>query len=274
MKIRWLTLLLAGLLPMQAMAEQHFVIYYSDKAPISAFAPYDLVVLDSDAHPPLAPLLESGKTVLGYISLGEVEHNRAHFMRAKKAGFLLQENKDWPGSFMTDVRNPAWTKMVIEELIPAILAQGFKGIFLDTLDNPPELERNGYSGMTQAAVNLVKAIRMHYPDILIMMNRGYELLPDVATSINMELGESIYTDYKFNTKTYGYVKASDYREQVRMLKDAQKLNPDLTVYTLDYWNPKDTKTIAKIYKTERENGFIPYVATVSLTEIVHEPAHQ
>jgi hypothetical protein len=88
----------------------------------------------------------------------------------------------------------------------------------------------------------------------------------------MELGESIYTDYNFDTKRYGYVSKGDYHEQVNILHHAQEINPALKVYTLDYWDPKDTKTIASIYKTERANGFIPYVATISLTELVHEPA--
>jgi hypothetical protein len=33
-----------------------------------------MVVLDSIHHPPIPPLLEQNKTVLGYISHGEVEN--------------------------------------------------------------------------------------------------------------------------------------------------------------------------------------------------------
>jgi hypothetical protein len=43
------------------------------------------------------------------------------------------------------------------------------------------------------------------------------------------------------------------------------------VFTLDYWNPEDAAGIRRIYRTERANGFHPYVATIKLDRIVREP---
>jgi hypothetical protein len=128
-----------------------------------------------------------------------------------------------------------------------------------------------YHGMTEAAEHLVQAIRLHYPTTKIMLNRAYALLPKLASSLDMELGESVYADYNFEKKTYGLVKAEDYQEQVTLLKAGQKLNPQLKIYTLDYAQPSDAKAIAAIYRTERANGFIPYVATVGLDQLVAEP---
>jgi endo-alpha-1,4-polygalactosaminidase (GH114 family) len=162
----------------------------------------------------------------------------------------------------------------LEELIPSVLRQGFDGVFLDTLDNPLDLEEQSpkrYAGMTDAAAHLVQAIHMHYPSIKIMMNRGYGLLPKVGDSITMELGESMYTDYNFDKKIYEKVQASSYQEQVDLLKKAQQANPHLKIYTLDYANPSDTPVLLDIYKTERANGFIPYVATIGLDQLVEEP---
>jgi uncharacterized protein (TIGR01370 family) len=277
MKLPHLLMLIAGLLPLHAHAVQTYAIYYSDKEPAAAFESYDLVVFDSDRHPPIATLKEKGKIVLGYISLGEVEKYRPYFNEVKKAGLLIEKNEVWTDAYKIDVRNPAWTKMVIEELVPEILAKGFDGVFLDTLDNPPDFERNNptrYKGMTHAAAQLVKAIKHNYPKALIMQNRGYELLPEVAPHIDMVLGESVYADYNFDKKTYGFVESELYQQQVKMLKDAQKIAPKLKIYTLDYWKEGDSKTIAQIYKTQRANGFIPYVATISLDKIVHEPGKQ
>ena len=75
-----------------------------------------------------------------------------------------------------------------------MLAQGFSGIFLDTLDDAAELERqnpNLYGGMRAAALELVKAIRGAWPKAVVMVNRAYDLLPDIAADINIELGESV-----------------------------------------------------------------------------------
>lgn len=41
--------------------------------------------------------------------------------------------------------------------------------------------------------------------------------------------------------------------------------------TLDYWNPADTAGLRRIYRAQRANGFLPYVATVELDRLVPEP---
>jgi endo-alpha-1,4-polygalactosaminidase (GH114 family) len=55
------------------------------------------------------------------------------------------------------------------------------------------------------------------------------------------------------------------------LQGERRKHPALRVYTLDYWDPADTASIARIYATQRANGFVPYVATTALDRIVAEP---
>jgi len=251
-----------------------WVVYYSDKLSPSAFEPYDLVVLDSRYHPPLRALRERGKILLGYISLGEVEKFRHHYAAVEDEGILFGTNPDWPDSRYVDVRDPRWMRRVLEDLVPAILAKGFDGVFLDTLDNPAHLERvdpERYEGMTRASAQLVQAMRRHYPHMLIMMNRAYEILPEVAGSIDIVLGESVFTDYDFKSKTYRRVPEALYRRQVELLEAARKANPRLKVYTLDYWYPSQPEKIREIYAEQKRNGFLPYVATVDLHQIVPAP---
>ena len=277
MRLVCLIIVLLLFVPVISWADSPFLkyaVYYSDTEDIEAFEPYDLLVFDSQYHPPLDQLNEDGKTLLGYISLGEVEKHRRYYRDVRKEGILLQENKFWKGSYFVDVRSYKWKNRVIKDLIPAILAKGFDGIFLDTLDNPGELERIDpieYSGMVRAAVLLVKEIRQHFPDITIMMNRGYELLPYVSSYIDMEMGESIYADYNFDTKSNELVDEKLYNYQVEKLKMAQIINEDLKIVTLDYWDISDSDGVAKIYEEQRKNGFSPYVATIDLDVLVAEP---
>lgn len=263
--------------PLKIQAEQaqeNWMVCYSCDFTPAAFDPYDLVILDSANYTLAARLVDRGKSVLGYLSLGEVEKNRPWFTAVSQQGLLLQENRNWKGSYMIDVRDSRWTTRVIEKLIPEMLRRGFQGVFLDTLDNAAELERidkNKYRGMTAAAASLVRTIRRHYPQIKIMMNRAYDILPEVGQYIDMELGESVYTDYNFAAKTYGYVEKKNYQLQVSWLKNAAKKFPDLKIYTLDYWNPEDKPGIAKIYETQNKNGFIPLVSTIALNQIIPKP---
>ncbi|MCP4754698.1 MAG: endo alpha-1,4 polygalactosaminidase [Proteobacteria bacterium] len=251
-----------------------WVVVYSDTAPAAAFEEYKLIVFDGDRHPSLDALSEKGKVLLGYLSLGEVQRGRAYYGSLNREGLLLSENKNWKGAFHIDIRRREWPKRVIEKLIPALLHRGFDGLFLDTLDSSIGLERehpSKFKGMKQAAIDLVKGIRLHFPYIPVMINRGYGILEEVAPFVDMVLGESVSTDFDFDRKRYRPVEPSLYRYQVGLLQRIKRAHPSVGIYTLDYWNGEDSKEIAAIYKRQRENGFIPYVSTIELNTILKEP---
>ena len=275
----WLGLLLAPGVP-GAKADGvpiPWAVYYAAELPPTAFYGFDLVVFESDSHPPLEPLVDRRKKVIGYISLGEVNETRPYFAEVKAEGLYRGENENWKGSYFVDVRDPRWTKRVVEELVPAILRRGFQGIFIDTLDNPGHLERTdpkANAGMIEAATRLVRTLRRNFPRMTIMLNRGYDLLPQVERDIDMVLGESVYADYDFATKKYTRVDEPTYRQQVELLQAAARRQPKLKVLTLDYWDPDDAAGIAEIYRVQSANGFSPYVATVELDRLVPGPKKQ
>ena len=249
-----------------------WAIYYAAAAEPIAFAPYDTVVLDADRHPPVGPLVERGKAVLGYLSLCEVSNTRTYFADVQAEGLLLGEHPTWRGSHYIDVRDPRWTRRVIEDLIPRLLRRGFTGLFLDTLDDASYLDKQpGRRGMREAAIRLVKAVRRHYPDLTVMMNRGYGLLPAVERDIDAVLAESLYGTYDFSTKRYRRVAAADTAAQLALLQAARARRPALRLYALDYWDPEDASGIAALYQAARASGFVSYVATIELDRLVPEP---
>lgn len=257
-----------------AAADERWVVVYTEKPSVADFRDYGLVVLDSVHHPPIRPLLEQKKAVIGYISLGEVENYRDYYKAVEAEGILHEKNPNWPDSRYIDVRDVRWTRRVIEELIPRLLHKGFQGIFIDTLDNPADLERRDpvkFKGMTEAAARLVRAIRRHHPGIYIMLNRSYEILPAVDGQIDAVLGESVFTEIDFEKKTYRLADRKVYSQQVEWLKAAKARQPKLKVYTLDYWPPADAAGVARIYAEQRKNGFIPYVSVKELDRVLKEP---
>jgi uncharacterized protein (TIGR01370 family) len=250
-----------------------WAIYYATTAEPIAFAPYDTVVLDADRSPPIGPLVERGKTVLGYLSLCEVSGTRSYFAGLQAEGLLLGEHPIWRGSHYIDVRDARWSRRVIEDLIPRLLRRGFTGLFLDTLDDAAALDRQpGRRGMREAAVRLVKTIRRHYPDVTLMMNRGYDLLPAVERDIDAVLAESLYGTYDFATRRYRRVAPADTAAQLRVLRAARTRRPSLRLFALDYWDPRDADGIAALYREARAAGFEAYVATIELDQLVPEPA--
>jgi polysaccharide biosynthesis protein PelA len=274
MFIRLLLLfVVASLAACPAGAAFQWAVCYSGNAAVEEFHDFSLVVLDSDTHPPLDLLHRRGRDLLGYLSLGEVERHRPYFAAVQAEGLLLGENPNWHGSFYVDFRDERWRQRVIRQLVPALLAAGFNGVFLDTLDDAAGLERDhpeAFRGMTQAASELVRSLRAAFPHIRIMVNRGYDLLSGIAPSIDFLLGESVYSTYD---SPHGYARApaAQYQEQVRLMRQARRWNPRLRICSLDYWDPADSKEIRHIYQVERANGFAPYVSTRELDHIVKAP---
>src|SRR5256886_2261424 len=254
------------------MSPIRWAAYYSDVPPAGGFRDFQMLILDSVYHPPLDEL-SRGRTLLGYISVGEIEQTRSPFKPAKAKGVLAGENENWKGSFFVDVRSTWWVDQV-KIAVRHALDQGFDGVFLDTIDDAEYLEDKDaavFRGMKDAMVRLIVEIRREFPAIPIAVNRGYAIVPKIGPSVDFILGESVFSDYDFASKSYRRVPQKDYAEQVNVLKAARQRNPKLNVLTLDYWDPKDAAGISRIYREQRTNGFSPYVSTVELDRILREP---
>lgn len=254
-------------------AQPRFVVYYGTLKDASLFN-YQVAVLDSDIDPAIPRGFPPRSLVLGYLSLGEVHSGRGYAAELDRAGLLLSPNKNWAGARFVDVRDARWKRRVLDELIPAILARGFNGVFFDTLDSADFLERSDpgrYAGMTDSAVDLVRAIRQRFPELPLMVNRGYALLPRIASEIDMLLGESVHTTYDAKARKYVRVSAEGVQWQHDLMNAARRIKPSLRLFSLDYWSPADPQGVARIYAEAQANGFVPYVATIDLSRIVPRP---
>ncbi len=251
-------------------AQPRFVVYYGlqDEPTLDK---YDIAVLDSDVDPAVPARLGPRTKTLGYLSLCEVHMARRWATEIEQQGILLTYNPKWREARFIDVRDLRWKSRVLNELIPSVLAGGFSGLFLDTLDDAAYLEFSDplrFAGMMDAAVNLVLAIRERYPKIPIMVNRGYDLLPRIVAKIDMVLGESVHSTYDTATGSYVRVSPADILWQTEQLYVARRLKPGLGLFCLNYWTPGDAQGIARIYAEARSHDLIPYVATFELNQVV------
>lgn len=265
--------------PLPEYETRSWALYYHDDLPAEAFLGYDLIVFDDAAHPPLAPLLDAEKTVLGYLSLGESGTGRP-FAVHETPGLKLAPNPNWEGNFILDVSRAEWEKFLLEEHIPAILAQGFHGLMIDTADSPLWLawgEPEKYGHLHAATVNLIRRIRERFPEILLMLNRGFDtaqkksILAEVAPAIDYILVESTVSDWDAET---GTAKPQD--EQVtnvvrQFIAAAKRRNPALQVVALDYWDPADACGLRGVYEAQRRQGYLPLVSTLKLDSLHPEP---
>lgn len=254
----------------KAAAINRYAIYYGCDAPASAFRGFDLVVLDSSYTGIIHELKKEHKVVLAYLSIGEINRSREYFDYIKGKGILLEENPNWADAYLVDIRKPLWKDYLVETLIPAILDAGFDGIFVDTLDSPIEKERETpkrFKGMKVAAVEIIAAIRKNYPEMKIMINRGFEVASELAPMIDYLLAESICNSYDFGKKKYFTVSPEAYAFEVKRLHGLKKINPRMLVMTLDYCDENDQARKREIMKIQKKNGFIPYIATLALDKV-------
>lgn len=268
-------LALGGLFLWLAQKPERWALYYANTLPAESFQPFDLIVFDRESHPPLDSLKTQHKTLLGYLSLGEAETFReTYFQYLKDHQLLVEMGPEWKGNPIIDSRKPEWIPYVLDVIIPAILKQGFDGVMIDTADSTIYLENNNpqtYGGLKQSFVGTVKAIRARYPKIKIMLNRGFDLLPDLGGDIDMLLAESTFSSWNEAQRECILLTTEQRQHYLTILEGAQRGSHRLKIYTLDYWPADDAARIKDIYERQREKGFIPYVTTFGVQTIAAEP---
>lgn len=260
----------ARMLPERA----RWAVYYGQTLPEGALDGYTVAVLDPGLQGDLEAIRARGTTTLGYLSLGEINRSHPSFARLPGVDMLLAENPNWPGSFSVDLRSQDWGRFVSSYLAPEVLRRGFDGFFLDTLDSSLALETNDpstFEGIHAAAIKLVQSLRKGYPSAPIMMNRAYALLPELAPELDAVLAESLLGTYDFSSNTYQTVSDTQTRIQMALLAPARTSIPPLPIYSLDYWDPADTRGTISLYAAERALGHSPYVSTILLDSIAREP---
>jgi polysaccharide biosynthesis protein PelA len=250
-------------------ARERWAAYYDKQVPAEHFKGYGLVVFDRVYHPDFTIL--KGKTVvLAYVSAGEVPSDSDLAQQMRDEGLILKDNAHWQ-SHAVDLRAPVWQRAVIAQVQDA-KDRGFDGVMLDTVDSPIHtirpLER---PDMQAAAINLIRSIRSQFPEMKIMLNRGFDILPQIAGEIDYALAESICAQTELAIGQSTLLPDSVYRKNVELLQQAKVKAPRLKLYTLDYWNMDDLKGVHSIYRQQREAGFVPYVSTPDLRKHTPEP---
>lgn len=256
----------------QAGQYKTWLCYYGTDFGPAQYGRFDLVVLDGLRHPPLVRKDTGKPLLLGYITAGESDPASPTWILVQNQNFIAGKNDNW-GSLVIDMRSPKWQGILLDIVIPKVLAQGFDGIFLDTIDSALALAEGKdaakYNGMRESILAFLGRVRQRFPNIHICMNRGLELLPEAAGLINSLLIEDLSFEYDFESKEYRAVKPQVRRALVAMARKGLAANPKLTVLTLDYATPDQKERIKEAISYSRSKGFVPYVSTLALDQVFY-----
>ncbi len=227
-------------------AQYPLLIYYGCTYDVKYFERYKTVILDPDLYRDVHTLHSQS---FAYLSLGEISNNRPYFNTVKKYHLLEGKNEEW-GSYHIKISNKRWEQLLLNEVIPPIVKSGYNGLFLDTVDSL--LARKIPSS---EIVALIKVIKKRYPNLKLMLNRGFEIADMVP--IDALLYESTISSYDFNNQTF-----SLFSYDFRFLPQRK-----IKRYSVDYWNRDEPHEMAKIYKIALSKGYQPLVTDISLNEL-------
>lgn len=238
--------------------------YYAEQPPIVELAQFDRVVVQP--HHTQAKEIEQfhqlGVELYAYISIGEM--SRAHYLAEQlRPEWIVGANPDWD-SHILDLTHSGWQQM-LGERIQTLLKRGFDGVFLDTLDSYMRVfEGAAAQSQQQALASLIARFANEKPGPKILLNRGFEILPQVHQFIDGVVAESLVGTWE--SGGYGMVAADTTEALTPILREVAN-RYRLPVYVIDYADPADTEKTAKIATRIKALGFVPWVASRHLDSL-------
>jgi polysaccharide biosynthesis protein PelA len=246
-----------------------WIIYYGSGLTTNNLKTVDLAILEpSNIAASDYPSLTNTKFV-GYMSVGEASESRLYWKDIHDKDFIIEKNPDWEGAWRVDVRSEEWQKILLEKVIPEILAEGYDGVYLDTVDTALYLEQKDpskFRGSKRALVEFVQTIRKNFPKIMIIANNGLEYLEYYGSEIDGITVEDLYTRYQFTDKTYikTPIETTEYKEKIL---DAFREKHNKPIYNILY-DTSDTSELARyaIVRSE-ERAYAWYLTTADLMHL-------
>jgi len=194
--------------------------------------------------------------ILAYISIGEK-------LKVSNTNFVLGKNKIW-NSYIMDIKNPKYQKFLFNQF-DKLVKEGFDGFFLDTINSYKLVLKGSKREIyRKTLINFIKKLRKRYPHKIILINRGFDLLPYIHSYINDIVIESMF--YGYNPKL-GYFSTPE-EESKKLLNWALKARSyGLKVIVIDYLPEYKQEKIAQDLYRISKLGFIPYIADKYLKHI-------
>jgi uncharacterized protein (TIGR01370 family) len=240
---------------------KNYTVYYG-VGQAEALTKFDLAIVQPKTltADEVRQLQAGGTKVVAYLSVGEAEGNRPWWPKVDY-DWILGRNPNW-GSLYIDAGQVGWQDLLLNEAIPNILQIPFDGLFLDTLDTV-----DVYPDTLEGMVTLVHRMRVAYPELILIQNRGFSVLDRTAPDIDALMFEAMSSNYDFSTGRYS---RAEREEEPNRVRDAA-MKHGLVALALDYAKPEDLATIQWCYDRARDYGFVPYVSTINLDRVyVHE----
>jgi len=243
----------------------HTAVFYGPNPPSDVLSQFNRLIVEADNIKPaeLKQLLSNNASIFAYLSVGEVAPSRRWFNRLEPS-WMLGENKVWDSKIM-DLASPGWQDFVIETLVSPLWQKGYRGIFLDTMDSfklltaSPGAEKKQIRGLT----DLLNRINKRYPDMRLIANRGFEVLPSIGHMLEAVAAESLFASWDNSRKVYTETKESDQQWLITELEKVRR-EFDVDIIIIDYMAPDERQKANALARRIDALGYIPWISVPAL----------
>lgn len=242
------------------------VVYYGDNPPYDLLGSFDISIVEpGHGNTNTLQFKRHKEKFFAYVSIGEVEKNRSYYSQIKKE-WIIGENKLWESKLL-NLANREYQEFLINHVIKDLMKEGYKNFFFDTVDSYHLLSlnekmRNNYE---DDIVLFLKKLKKKYPDIKLILNRGFEIIDRAYPYIDGVLFESLF--YGLDNKTLDYHKVSQKDREWLLTKVKNIKSYDLIVIALDYLPPSQKEKAKDIAKEIKSLNIVPYIGDKHLHNI-------
>ena len=172
---------------------------------------------------------------------------------------------EW-GESIVNVSHLLWMEIFMKG-IDWIKNRGFRGVFIDNLD----MAIDCYPQFLEDAIALIKMVRERYPDMKIIVNRGFEAVEEFGNYVDGVLFECFHTFYNFTSGRYEWFRGED-REYIEVISEKlmkESRERGFRVFALSYVNPEDyIEDYVKLVEEAEKFDFEIYISDVYLDMIL------
>lgn len=173
-----------------------FAVYYGDavnESVIKYLNNFSMVILEPWAFNS-STLAEIRGIKIAYIDLGEYDNSSLGSCYINATEISLGYDAFWD-QVIVNASSPLWQDYIMCE-VKYVLNEGFNGVLFDDLDVVDE-----YPSVGGGIIHILNETKNSYPGIIIGVNRGFDILPNITKYIDFVM----YEDYGTQVVSQGKV---------------------------------------------------------------------
>lgn len=233
------------------------VAFYYGREWLPELSAFDIAVVEPRHGFSPHSLRRPGFEPFAYVSVGEL-HADHPALEALPAACRLAKNPAWNSVVLDQARDDC-RRYWIEQVFTPLWQAGWRGFFLDTLDSYRLAPQADASRQQAGLVTLVETLKAHHPGLRLILNRGFELLPQIAPLVEAVAAESLFGRYDPTSRSYIDVPAADREWLLQRFREVRERHR-LPVIAIDYASPEARDRARAIARRIGELGIVPWVS--------------